>query len=117
MVKRVSKSKTFAVILTPGNALGVYFICKKTEEEDGASSTFLDIQSLQTHDWTARDRNQVIELLKFAGLTVRYYDAEESQWMDDSRSYGLTRAPGSREGTWGPPTSIEEFQEYYLDSL
>lgn len=118
MAKQVSKSKTFAVVLTFGTELGAYFLCRKTEKETGADpKTFLDVQAYKMPQWGPKDRDAVIELLVKAGLTVRFYDPEESQWMDQSQSYGLVRAPGSRDGTWGPPITVEEFSKDYLEIL
>lgn len=61
-------------------------------------------------------KGALIELLKKAGLTVRFYDPEEKIWMDQSTQYGLTPAPGNRDGTWGVP-SLEIFEKDYLNAV
>lgn len=116
-MKQVLKSKTYAIVLVNGAQLGVYFLCRKTEKEGEKSSTFLDLQGYKTPNWGPREKDSVIELLVKAGLTVRFFDPEESQWMDQSISYGLVRAPGTREGVWGPPLTVEDFERDYLATL
>lgn len=107
----------FAVVLVLGNTLGAYFICKKTEQEEGSEpNTFLDINAYQS-PWPPAQRDAMIELLVKAGLTVRFFDAEEQQWMDNSTAFGYVRAPGNRDGTWGPPLTLDEFEENYLRTL
>lgn len=118
MAKQVSKSKTFAVVLVFGSELGAYFICRRTDREEGKDPlTYLDVEAHRIPGWGPKERDQVIDLLIKAGLTVRYFDSEESQWMDQSRSYGLVRAPGSRDGSWGPPLSVGDFERDYLETL
>lgn len=118
MAKHVKKSRTFATVLVLGNELGAYFLCQKTEtdQETGEQTTFLDIQSHRTN-LEPKHKDDLIQMLVKAGLTVRFYDPEEKQWMDLSTSYGLVRAPGARDGTWGPPTTAEEFNEEYLGTV
>lgn len=58
---------------------------------------------------------ELTDLLVKAGLTVRFYDPEEKNWMDQSRAYGVLKAPGSRDGSWGDP-NLEEFDRDYLQS-
>lgn len=70
----------------------------------------------QRGKFTGSDRDALIDLLVRAGLTVRFYDPEEKQWMDHSMLYGLVRAPGERDGTWGTP-SLEEFESDYLRTV
>lgn len=116
-MKRVAKSRQFAVVLVLGNTMGAYFICRRTEQEDAEEAkTFLDINAYQS-PWPPAQKDALIELLVKAGLTVRFYDPEEQQWMDNSLSYGYVRAPGNRDGTWGPPATVEEFEENYLRTL
>jgi hypothetical protein len=115
MLKQVRKSRVFAVVLTSGNELGVYFICRKTELEDGrAGPTYLDIQAHRT-PWAVAEKSALIDLLSKAGLTVRFFDPEESQWMEQSETVGSVRVPGPRDGAWGPPRTVAEFEESYLN--
>lgn len=112
---KITKSRTYAVVLTPGNKLGVYFLCTKTESNDRqAGEPYLDVQAHQT-TLGAEAKSAIISLLVAAGLTVRFFDPEEQQWMDQSVALGYTRAPGNRDGSWGVPTSVREFQTNYLD--
>lgn len=113
MSKKVTKSRVFAVVLTFGAELGAYFIHKRVEVEGDETRTGLEIESHKTK-WPATDRDSLIELLVTAGLTVRFFDREEAQWMDRSKAYGYVRAPGTRDGTWGPPTTVEDFEKDYL---
>jgi len=78
----------------------------------GVDPSYLVMDTITTL-WTRETKDQLIELLEAAGLTVRYYDSEEKQWMDKSMMYGLVRAPGDRDGRWGAPTR-DVFERDYL---
>lgn len=118
MPKRVSKSRTYAVVLTAGDTLGAYFIHKKTVTEDGHEPvTSLELDAYPMPTFSPKDENAIIELLMKAGLTVRHFDKAERQWMDNSLLYGVVRAPGTRDGTWGPPLTVDEFEKDYLNVL
>jgi len=117
MAKTVRKSRVFAIILPLASELGVYVVYKRTEvSEDSGETSFIDVSSHKTK-WPLGDRNELIALLKAVGLTVRFFDNEEKQWMDDSLSHGYVRVPGNRDGTWTPPRSVEDFEENYLKAL
>jgi len=60
-----------------------------------------------------RTQDRVIDLLVAAGLTVRYFDPEEQQWMDTSKERGVYRVAGNRDGTWGRP-DLASFEQDYL---
>jgi len=118
MGKRVSKSRTFAVLLANGETFGIWFLWREIILDDARvpRSTKLEADSLKT-TWSLKERDNVIELLVKTGTTVRYYDPEEKQWMDHSRQYGLVRAPGNRDGSWGIPRTLQMFEEDYLKSM
>jgi len=63
--------------------------------------------------WPVEEKNALIELLVDAGLTVRFFQEDEHQWMDNSHQFGYIPAPGNRSGQWAFPT-IEEFERDYL---
>lgn len=109
MTTRIRKSRTFAVVLTPGNTLGAYFLTLKTYEDDRKD---LDYRAYETK-WSASEKDKLIELLVEAGLSVRFHQDDEKQWMDNSLQYGYIPAPGDRTGQWSFP-SIEEFERDYL---
>lgn len=112
MATKVSKSRVFAVIVQDGLYQDVNFFWKRTA--DGVST--LEHQREVLQGWGGGNRDQLIALLTKAGLTVRFFDPEEKQWMDNSLVYGLVRAPGSRDGQWGPP-DLEQFEEEYLTTV
>lgn len=103
------KSRTFAVSLPKFETVTFLWMVEPQNKDKPGSLEWL------THQWNGMEKEEdaVIALLVAAGLTVRFYDPEERQWMDQSRMYGLVRAPGYRDGTWGVPT-LSEFQESYL---
>lgn len=113
MGRQLSKSRTFAIVPTKA-ALGVWFLWRVTDAIAGKS--WLEVDPFPTL-WAEGKVDQIIQLLVRAGLTVRYYDSEEKQWMDQSTQFGLLRAPGNRDGTWGPPTTTGEFEEQYLKTV
>lgn len=113
MPKTIQKSRMFAVVLTFGGEVGAYFLHKRTEKDGEQTKTYLDIQGHKLA-FPVNYKDEVIDLLVKAGLTVRFYDQEEKQWMDHSVAYGYVRAPGNRDGTWGVPTTLEDFEENYL---
>jgi hypothetical protein len=114
MATRVSNSRRFAVVMTYGATMGVYFLWKRTEVETGTSS--LENEAYQFPKEWGPEKDSIIELLKKAGLTVRYFDREEKQWMDQSSQYGLTPAPGRRDGGWDFP-NLETFERDYLNAV
>jgi len=117
MAKQVQKSRVFAVVLAIGDQLGAYFLCAKTvTDEAGKKERFLDVEAYKS-PWRPDHKDAMIQLLKTAGLTVRFYDPEEQRWMDHSAVHGLVGAPGPRDGTWGPPSTLEEFEENYLKTV
>jgi len=116
MTKQVRKSRVYAVVLTSGNQLGAYFMCRKTEVENGKEGEpFLDIQAHVT-PWKVTEKAPLIDLLSKVGLTVRFFDPEESQWMEQSEQSGSVRVQGARDGSWGPPQTVAEFEETYLNA-
>lgn len=114
MSESYRKSRTFAVVLTYGETLGVYFLWKQTGTRSAQKS--LEFNTCET-PWPVGDKDTLIDLFVKAGLTVRFYDEEEKQWMDHSKIYGLIRAPGSRDGQWGFPTTIEQFEAEFLATV
>lgn len=108
MALRVSKSRTFAVVALQGEGLKVISLWRKVTEGE---PPVLEVQV--TASFPSAQRDLIIKLLVNSGITVRFYDSEEKCWMDQSRVYGVVRAPGSRDGTWGTP-SLEEFEREYL---
>lgn len=110
---RKSKSRTFAVILTPGNTLTVDYLWLEKDVD-----TFEEklVHHKQNTPWIAEHKNVLVELLKKGGITARFYDPEEKQWLDDSLNYGYVAAPGPRDGQWGMP-SLEEFKTEYLATV
>lgn len=103
-----SKSRTFAVIINVGSSLGFYFLHKETRDGESKLKVKFKVSPLDS-----KNKDALISLLSDAGLTVRFYDHEEKQWMDMSASVGYVPAPGNRDGTWGKP-SLEEFERDYL---
>jgi len=108
---QVTKSRTFAVILTAGEQLQVHFLCKKIEKHDAGDNrqlthTFINLP------WPTSDRDKLIEMLTAAGLTTRHYGPGERQWMD-SATWGTVRAPGQRDGQWHQP-DLDTFEREYL---
>lgn len=115
MPKQISKSRTFAVILSKGDTFGVYFLWVKKDMETGKEN--LEYQTQDLNNWAdTSQKDGFIELLKKAGLTVRFYEDDEKQWMDSSLVYGLVPAPGSRDGQWSFP-NLEAFKEHYLGTV
>ena len=110
----IRKSRSFAVLLLRGNLIEPHFLWLKSYAESG--------EELLHHEWMGLPPDEgwcldtCIELLTMAGLTVRFYDSHERQWMDRSQLYGVVRAPGSRDGTWGLPDA-QEFKDKYLAIL
>lgn len=111
---RFTKTKTFAVVLTPGEQLGVYFLYKKINLD--TTEATLEIETVGPV-WDAASKDTLIEVLRKAGLVVRFYDPEEKQWMQTSADDGPKKVPGARDGTWGFPLSVEQFWEDYLTTI
>jgi len=115
-MKRV-KSKTFAVLLLEGERLGAYFLVRVLHEtvelQEGASVMvpYLSIETCET-EWGWRDQNNLIKMLVAAGVTVRFFDKEEKQWMQFSEE-GYVQIPGNRDGSWIIP-QLEDFERDYL---
>ncbi len=110
MGKRLSKSRTFAVVLTKGGNLEVKFLWMVTDKDSG-EETLEDNNHLTP--WIESYRDTLIEMLVKGGLSVRFYDSEEKIWLEHSLLHGYNAAPGSRDGQYAPPT-LDEFKEDYL---
>lgn len=91
-----------------GGTLRITSIWKRKEE--GKEPT---LEVRETNGFLPGQKDLLIKLLVKSGLTVRFYDPEEKNWMDISELYGVVRAPGSRDGTWGKP-DLDEFEKDYL---
>jgi len=115
MANKTTKSPTYAVLPhRQGDALqDVFFLhIQKTYCEGNLIEEDL-VWQYQSPCFPAGLRDNIIALLAKAGMTVRYFDAEESKWMDISTTGGLEPAKGNRDGTWAQP-SLEQFKEEYL---
>jgi hypothetical protein len=110
--KLKSKSKTFAVIMTQGEQLGVKFLWM-VKEVDSDAATLEENNHLTP--WALKDQDSLIELLVKGGMTVRFYDPEEKQWLEHSLLGGYNAAPGSRDGQYSTPT-LDEFKRDYLQT-
>lgn len=105
------KSRTFAVLKQGLGFVDVTFLVR-------VASTGINTETKKELDhknkriWSL-NQDVLVDFLVAAGLTVRYYDPEEKQWMDQSFLYGVVVAPGARDGAWGMPT-LEEFETSYL---
>lgn len=108
MAQKVSKSRSFAVITLQGGGLKIVSMWRKVAE--GQLPT---LETQVTSPFPVEQRDLLIKLLVNSGITVRFFDPEEKQWVDQSLLYGVIVAPGSRDGTWGIP-SLEEFESKYL---
>ena len=109
-MQRYSKSRTFAVIQEIGSGLNISFLWRKTSEP--SVKELVVTRAVMPHSGY-ETKDQIINLLVKSGATVRYFDREESQWMDVSDQLGMLRAPGPRDGQWAVPT-LEDFEESYL---
>lgn len=106
----IRKSRTFAVLLDM-NGAGFYFIYKKSYVEDGMPKSALVYYTHEIKGTLSTD--EMIDLMKKAGCTVRFFDKEEKKWMDTSTQFGTVPAPGHRDGSWTFPL-LEEFDKEYL---
>jgi len=112
MANKTTKSPTYAVLPHRTEQQDVYFFFVK--KIHGQLQIDQELKATyQRPCFPVGERDVVIELLVKAGITVRYFDAEESKWMDQSASGGLEPAPGNRDGSWTPP-NLESFQQDYL---
>ena len=113
MVAKQTKSPTFAVLpFRQGQIQDVFFyhivrIHGQLQIDEALQEKYL------ATGFGVGERDQIIELLKAAGITVRYYDPEEKKWMDQSISGGLEPAPGQRDGSWVQP-DLPTFKKEYL---
>lgn len=107
------KSRTFAVFI-PGAQITQDIRLLWLETKEGVKTLVLNQAHMAYQG--EHSAGEAINLLVRAGITARYYDREEKQWMDYSLAGGLVRAPGSRDGQWAQP-SIEEFEEHYLQTV
>lgn len=110
MGRRLSRSRTFAIVIVQGGVLHVKFLWTVTDVDSDTSE--LVENNVLTH-WTEADKDKLIEVLVMGGHSVRFYDPEEKQWLEHSLLNGYNAAPGSRDGQYATPT-IEEFKEDYL---
>lgn len=114
MPTRIAKSRTFAVVIDFRGQFGVYFLWTRKDLDAGTESLEHQAQHIKWAD--ASQKDNIIELLKKAGLTVRFFEPDERQWMDTSLTYGLVAAPGSRDGQWAFPT-LDQFKEDFLGTV
>lgn len=106
---RVRKSRAFAIVLDQPEYLGFYFL-QKVETED-------DLPKLILRDHyvpSGLEKDDLIELLKKVGLTVRFYDREEKCWKEVSEDRGVEAVPGPRDGTFGLPQNTQDFDQFFL---
>jgi len=110
---KTTKSPTYAVLPHRQEQQDVYFFYVKKMHGQLQIDEEL-IATYQRPSFPVGERDVVIELLTKAGITVRYFDKEESKWMDQSALGGLEPAPGNRDGSWTPPI-LESFKQDYLE--
>jgi len=112
-MQKTTKSPTYAVMPHRKGMQDVYFLhIEKKHQEIGKPVETLK-QAYQRPCFPVELRDEIISVLAKAGITVRYFDEEESKWMDISETGGLEPAPGQRDGSWASP-SIEDFKSDYL---
>lgn len=124
MMKKVKTSRKFAVLLNAGDVLGVYFVYHREETvEMPYGQAYAQVDWKTTKSLVVDDqltnipvslKGALTTVLTAAGLTVRFFDDEEKQWMDVSKEQGSVRAPGNRDGSWGPPTNLVDLERDYL---
>jgi len=113
---RYIKSRSFAVVLVMGPELLMVHSLVRWRRISGGEEVKLLHQSMEFHVGGKRTKDDVIAILKMLGSTVRFYDAFERKWMDDSTQFGLVSVKGSRDGQWGIP-DLDEFEEDYLEAV
>lgn len=113
MSVRVSKSRLFAVVLTRGGNLEVHYLWRRTENVGTGQQEKHLIHRHVATPWKVGDKDHLIKLLTEAGTSVRYFDPDESKWMEASDQVGLMSVAGPRDGQWGPP-NLEQFEQEYL---
>lgn len=106
-MSQVVRSRTFVIFPPQDRNDQIYFLVKLTIENYPAIVVDHYSKAPQVEE------RYLIQLLLKGGMTVRSYSKEEKCWFDESQRYGVVRAPGSKDGTWGIPT-LEEFDREYL---
>jgi len=114
-MQRFTRSRTFAVLIREQGLYGAYMLYRKTPVGEGDGKPEL-IDTVKRGFWPADKVDDLIDILKLGGLTVRYFDYTEKLWMDHSIQYGLVPAPGARDGSWSFP-SLESFERDYIDRI
>jgi len=109
----MSRSRTFAVLIENGDHFEIKFYCRVTNHDMGEKIMEETPHSLA---FQAANRDEIRNLLADGGITVRFYDPGEKNWLDYSLEYGLIGAPGSRDGTFGVP-DLETFEERFLSNI
>jgi hypothetical protein len=108
-VARILKSKTYAVVVEGSTQFSITYICLCVIE--GVES--LEVNTL-TIDENYTTKDAIINILIHAGLSVRFFDVEEKMWMVCDTENGPSGVSGNRDGSWGPPNTVEEFKKDFL---
>lgn len=112
---KITKSATFAVIPHVQTSLDAVFLWRLSSlSTDGTIERKLEWKYFHT-PWPGSDKSSLIDLLTKAGLTVRFYDEEHKQWMEQNGATGSIPCEGNRDGTWTLP-DLPEFETGYLKS-
>lgn len=106
-----AKSRVFAVLIEAGIELHFYVMWRRSLPGTNERMLMERFKKFPLERTSTKD--DLIALLAVGGVTVRYFDRGERQWMDFSEQYGLVRVPGDRDGHWDKP-DLEAFERDYL---